>query len=234
MEPVPSSACPFPARRRSSSAATPESTGPMAAIASIPRSGRDPCAARPSVSTSNATNPLCAIATTSSVGSATIAASRSSGGRGLPCRRCRPPRRRPRVDDDVAAQAVASRRGADQHDRGERALHVAGAAPVQAAVVLHRGEGALHPRDADGVHVRVEQERGSAARAPRDRRRRSAVPARPRSRSTSSPACRSQPATNAAISASPAPPGTRSGFVESMATSCPVQLGEARYAPRAA
>ena len=76
----------------------PESTGPMAAIASTPRSGRDPCAARPSVATSNATKPLCAIATTSSVGSGTIAAVASSRADERPrCRRCRPPRRRRRV-----------------------------------------------------------------------------------------------------------------------------------------
>ena len=41
----------------------------------MPRSGREPWAAKPAVSTSNATKPLCAIATTSSVGSVTIAAS---------------------------------------------------------------------------------------------------------------------------------------------------------------
>ena len=38
-------------------------------------------------------------------------------------------------DDDVAAQAVARRGSADEHDRGERPLHVAGAAAVQAAVL---------------------------------------------------------------------------------------------------
>ena len=47
----------------------------MRAIASIPRSGREPCAARPAVSSSNPTKPLCAIATLSSVGSGTIAPS---------------------------------------------------------------------------------------------------------------------------------------------------------------
>jgi hypothetical protein len=47
----------------------------MRTMASIPRSGRDPCAARPSTSTSTPTKPRCAIASFSQVGSATIAAS---------------------------------------------------------------------------------------------------------------------------------------------------------------
>ena len=72
---MPSSGWPSPERRRASSSAIPESIGPIAAIASMPRSGREPWAANPAVSTSNATKPLWAIATTSSVGSVTIAAS---------------------------------------------------------------------------------------------------------------------------------------------------------------
>ena len=44
-------------------------------MASIPSAGRDPCAARPSVSISAHTNPLCATHTRSPVGSVTIAAS---------------------------------------------------------------------------------------------------------------------------------------------------------------
>ena len=47
----------------------------MRAIASTPRSGREPCAANPSVSISKSTNPLCATASRSSVGSVTITAS---------------------------------------------------------------------------------------------------------------------------------------------------------------
>ncbi len=47
----------------------------MAAIASTPRSGRDPCAATPSVSTSSHRNPLCATQTSRPVGSVTMAAS---------------------------------------------------------------------------------------------------------------------------------------------------------------
>ena len=43
-------------------------------------------------------------------------------------------------------------------------------------------------------------------------------PAPTSSRATSNPASSSQEPTNAAISVSPAPPGTRSGFTESMAT----------------
>ena len=47
----------------------------MAAIASTPRSGRDPCAATPWVSTSSHRNPLCATQTSRPVGSVTMAAS---------------------------------------------------------------------------------------------------------------------------------------------------------------
>ncbi len=44
-------------------------------IASTPSAGREPCAARPVVSTSAHTKPLCATHTLSPVGSVTIAAS---------------------------------------------------------------------------------------------------------------------------------------------------------------
>ena len=50
-------------------------SGPILAIASTPRSGREPCAARPRVSMSKASQPRCAMQSRSSVGSATIAAS---------------------------------------------------------------------------------------------------------------------------------------------------------------
>jgi acetylornithine deacetylase/succinyl-diaminopimelate desuccinylase-like protein len=48
---------------------------PILAIASTPRSGREPCAATPVVSTSSQMKPLCATQTRSAVGSVTIAAS---------------------------------------------------------------------------------------------------------------------------------------------------------------
>ncbi len=47
----------------------------MWAMASMPRSGLEPCAARPFVSISKPTKPLCASARRISVGSETIAAS---------------------------------------------------------------------------------------------------------------------------------------------------------------
>ena len=50
-------------------------TGPILAIASTPRSGREPCAARPCVTTSKAAKPLWATQSCSSVGSATMAPS---------------------------------------------------------------------------------------------------------------------------------------------------------------
>ena len=47
----------------------------MCRMASRPSAGRLPCAARPRVSTSTHSNPLCAVATRRSVGSVTTAAS---------------------------------------------------------------------------------------------------------------------------------------------------------------
>ena len=134
----------------------------------MPRSGREPWAAKPAVSTSNATKPLWAIATTSSVGSVTIAASavvrRTSASV-------------PRLPTSSSATAAtitsprklfADRGGADEHRRRERSLHVAGPAAVKAAVPHRRRERALHPGDADGVHVRVQEQRAAAAGAARD------------------------------------------------------------------
>src|SRR5579862_6294444 len=64
-----------PLCNRACSASRATSTGPIFAMASTPRSEREPCAATPLVSISNATNPRCATASCSSVGSTTIAAS---------------------------------------------------------------------------------------------------------------------------------------------------------------
>ena len=67
-------------------------------------------------------------------------------------------------DDHIAAQRPGGSGSADEHDRGEGALHVARAAPVQLAVCDHRLERSVHARYADRVHVRVQQERASATR----------------------------------------------------------------------
>ena len=58
-----------------SSGSSPFSTRAISRIASRPSRGRLPCAARPSVSISTHSNPLCAMATCRSVGSVTTAAS---------------------------------------------------------------------------------------------------------------------------------------------------------------
>ena len=62
----------------------------MRAIASTPASGSEPCAARPAVSTSSQTKPLCATQTLSPVGSVTIAPSarRSRATAALPMLAC--------------------------------------------------------------------------------------------------------------------------------------------------
>ena len=90
---------------------------------------------------------------------------RRSGGRMRPAPRCRGcdllvGHRR---DDHVAAQAAPLRLGRDDQNRREAALHVVGAAAVQAAVLHVRVEGRLHRVDADRVHMGVQEQRAAAA-----------------------------------------------------------------------
>ncbi len=82
----------------------------MAAIASTPRSGREPCAATPAVSTSSHRKPLWATHTSSAVGSVTIAASAHTLSTRAPRSRCsRTPRRTPPVTITSPAQSRAGR-----------------------------------------------------------------------------------------------------------------------------
>ena len=59
---------------------------------------------------------------------------------------------------------VAIRLGRDQH-RGQRALHVVRAPPVEPAVLDARLERGRHACDADRVEVPVQEQRAAAARA---------------------------------------------------------------------
>src|SRR5581483_12481221 len=68
-----------------------------------------------------------------------------------------------RGHDDVAAQALTGRSGRRREARGEPALHVVRAAPVQAAAVQARAQGLGHPAEPDRVEVAVEEERPAAA-----------------------------------------------------------------------
>ena len=71
-------------------------------------------------------------------------------------------------DDDVAPEPLPHGCGADQHARRQRALHVARATAVKAAVADRGRERALRAGDTDGVHVRVEEERTPSTRPARD------------------------------------------------------------------
>ena len=122
-------------RARFPSRDSPTSTPPIAAIASTPRSGREPCAATPAVSTSSHTNPLWATHTSRSVGSVTIAASaRDLAGHALGADRLVLLVAHER-DDHVAAQPGICDRGRRGHDRRHAALHVERAATVHAVAV---------------------------------------------------------------------------------------------------
>ena len=187
-------------------------------IASTPSAGREPWAARPAaVSTCAQAKPLWATQTRSAVGSVTIAASVRTR-RAPPASRCsRAPRRRP-------PRRRRRRRLGARHGPRRRA----GTRRGRPSCRRRRGRAAGRPRRAgsSGRSIpsmptvsmwRVQHERAPAAaaaaaattlagpappRSPRRRgRRRAASPRRtPRSR------------------ASPAPPGTRSGLTESIAT----------------
>ena len=121
---------------------------PIRRIASRPSRGRLPCAARPSVSISTHSKPLCAIATCRSVGSVTTAPSArqrvtSASAPMLAC-------------SSSTTQAITSLPGVEaagfgDHPRGvdhrrHAALHVLRAAAVDAAVALGRIERRLHAR----------------------------------------------------------------------------------------
>ena len=142
-------------------------TGPIFAIASIPRCGIEPCAARPRVSTSQPDE--------AAVRDADVEAGRLRDdgrvGGPAPDERLRAEARVLLVGDGghdhVAAEAAPDRLSPREHDRGEARLHVVGAAPVEATVLHARLERPFHARDADRVRVGHQQQRPAATRPPR-------------------------------------------------------------------
>ena len=133
------------------------------AIASTPRSGRDPCAARPRVSMSKASQPRCAMQSRSSVGSATIAASAlqlcssrlRADAAGLLVGH--------RRDDDIAAEPEPGALDSGERDRREARLHVVGAPAVQASVLDAGIQARVRLEQPDRVEVAVQEQRAAAA-----------------------------------------------------------------------
>ena len=157
------------ARSRRSSSSMPTRTRPIFAIASMPRCGREPCAARPIVSTSRLTKPRWATATFISVGSVTIAASArteaaiasvptlANSSSETAVRMTSP--RKPRLP----ASAVASMQAA-------RLPFMSYAPRPYSRPPSSRGtNGSVMPGDADGVRVRIEDQRAPSAPPARDR-----------------------------------------------------------------
>jgi hypothetical protein len=136
-------------------------------MASIPSSGREPWAARPSTTTSNHAKPLCANVTWRWLGSVTIAASavNVSSTSSVPARELLVGHA---GHQDVAGQRAAGHRPCGGGDHGRHpAQHVEGPATVQPPVAQQRVERvAVVPGETDGIEVAVEHERAAAAGAP--------------------------------------------------------------------
>ena len=209
-----------PRRAPVASRSMPASTPPIAAIASTPRSGRDPCAATPVVSISSHRNPLCATHTCRPVGSVTIAASAQS-----PAAIASLPRlayssshtpvtitspRRPAPATRAAASMIAARPPFMSYPplpyrrpasiRGENGSAIP-STPTTSMCAFRSSERPSRPPPVPTARAITFGRPGAASCT-----------------ETSSPARSSHPAANAATCASPAPPGTRSGLIESMAT----------------
>ena len=136
-----------------------------------------------------------------------------------------------RGHDDVARELELRRLRAGPERRGHAALHVEAAAAVQPIALDARLERALVAVVPDRVGVPVEQQRAPAAGAARNADHVGAA-GRDLSMSRLTPAASSQPAMKRAISISPAPPGTRSGLTESIATSSATSSRSVTAPPR--
>ena len=204
---------------RRSSASRPFSTRPISRMASRPSRGRLPCAARPSVSISTHSKPLCAMATCRSVGSVTTAPSARQRvtSASAPMLACSSSTTQAITSWPAASppDSAIDARGVDH--RRHAALHVLRAAAVDAAVALGRIERRLHAGHADGVDVAAEHQRPPGRAARRACRRRSGGPARRPGCRRSGPMPRIASAIVRATAASPAAPGTSDGLIESTA-----------------
>ena len=131
-------------------------------MASTPRCGREPCAARPVTSTSLHTNPLCATATSELGG---LGDDRRIGGRRA--QRLLHPEAGVllvghRGHDDVPAQARARRLARGDQRSGHAGLHVVGAAPVEPIALDPRCVRRLIPSTPTVSRWRAEQQRPPA------------------------------------------------------------------------
>ena len=190
----------------------------MRVIASTPSAGREPCAARPVVSSSAHTNPLCATHTRSAVGSVTIAASalqRLSTDR-VPMLA---------YSSSATAATITSPARSSEASRFAAIMHAATPAFMSYPPRAYR-----RPSRTTGSKGRSMPSTPTVSRwpfsisvrpppLPRATPTTLGRPGAASSISTSSPASRIHAATYDATSPSPAPPGTRSGFTESIATS---------------
>jgi hypothetical protein len=169
-----------------------------------------PVRGRPVISISHHTKPLWAIATSSSVGSVTIAASAPIAA-SVSCT--------PMLACSSSATAATTTSPArprrlrlvrrDQRG-GDTGLHVVGATAVQAIAVDARDMRVGHALDRHRVEVAAEQQRPPATGPARTDEHRGAA-GRASSVVTSSPRAAAQRATYRAISTSPAPPGRARG-----------------------
>ena len=216
IEPRPTSGC---SRRPSAPSSSPIAVriGPALTIASVPRCGRDPCAGASrhldlgphealmrddhfelgrlgddrGVGTDRAQRLLHADARVLLVGD--------------------------RGDDDVAGETELRGLTAGDQRGGDAGLHVVGAAAIEPVAVDARRVRLVHALDVDRVDVTAEQQRpATTGSASADER--GGPAGRCFQSSASRPAARAQPAMNAAIAVSPAPPSTSVGLTESMAT----------------
>ena len=159
-------ACVGLARRRLSYASSATRNLPALAMASMPRSGREPCAARPCTITSNQAKPLCATVSSRWLGSVTIAAS---------ARKCRATSSVP--DEAYSSSATQATRMSPRrplglgarcrhHHRRDAALHVERAAAVELAVAVDSGieRIAVVAGERHRVVMAVEHQRAAAAR----------------------------------------------------------------------
>ena len=218
-----SSGCCVPARRDRSSSPMPVRIGPIFAIASIPTSGSDPCAARPCVSISAQAKPLCAIVSSRPVGSVITQAS-ARYWRTIACV--------PMLAYSSSVTAVritsprigSSPRSATASIIAARLAFMSNAPRPKSWLPSTLGSRAsvIPPR------LTVSMCALSISERPEPVPRRMPITfGRPGAVSwsvTSSPAPRIQSATKAAISPSPEPVGSRLGLTDSMRTSSLISL----------
>jgi hypothetical protein len=217
--PLPRRGCVGWARNSRSSPSIPTRTRPIFAIASMPRCGRDPCAARPIVSISKQTKPRCATASCISVGSVTIAASArvlaatasvptlaNSSSATAVSTTCP---RRPRL----AASAVASMQAARLPFMSYEPR------PYRRPPSRRPTNGSVIPATPT-VSVCALRISVRPPPLPRATATTFGLPGAGSVRDVSRPARSHHSATKRATSASPEPPGTTSGLIDSMATSC--------------